>query len=103
MPTAIEGLAGRPEADNLVGIYAALSDRSKAEVLAEFGGAGWGRFKPALADLAVAVLAPMNGEMRRLLDDPATIDAVLRDGAERAGAIAEKTMAAVRDIVGFIR
>jgi len=103
LPTAIEGLAGRPEADNLVGIYAALSDRSKAEVLAEFGGAGWGRFKPALADLAVAVLAPMNGEMRRLLDDPATIDAVLRDGAERAGAIAEKTMAAVRDIVGFIR
>ena len=103
LPLAVEGLEGRPEADNLVGIYAALSDRTKAEVLAEFGGQGWGRFKPALADLAVAVLAPMAGEMRRLLDDPATIDAVLREGAGRAGALAEKTMVDVRDIVGFIR
>jgi len=103
LPLAVEGLEGRPEADNLVGIYAALSDRTKAEVLAEFGGQGWGRFKPALADLAVAVLAPMAGEMRRLLDDPATIDAVLREGAGRAGTLAEKTMVDVRDIVGFIR
>jgi len=103
LPHTLEGLAGRPEADNLVGIYAALSDRDKQAVLDEFGGQGWGRFKPALAELAVSVLAPMAGEMRRLLDDPATIDAVLRDGAGRAGAIAEKTMVAVRNIVGFIR
>ncbi|MBK1795069.1 MULTISPECIES: tryptophan--tRNA ligase [unclassified Devosia] len=103
LPSDVEGLAGRPEADNLVGIYAALSDKTKAEVIAEYGGAGWGKFKPALAELAVSVLAPMNNEMRRLLDDPATIDAILRDGGERAGAIAEATMKDVRNIVGFIR
>jgi len=103
LPVAVEGLSNRPEADNLVGIYAALADKTKAEVLAEFGGQGWGKFKPALADLAVAVLAPMADEMRRLIDDPATIDAILRDGAERAGVIAEATMKDVRNIVGFIR
>ncbi|ODT72779.1 MAG: tryptophan--tRNA ligase [Pelagibacterium sp. SCN 63-23] len=103
LPESVDGLAGRPEADNLVGIYAALSDRSKAEILAEFGGQGWGKFKPALADLAVAELSPMSGEMRRLLDDPATIDTVLRGGADRARAIAEKVMDEVRQIVGFIR
>ena len=103
LPHAIEGLKDRPEADNLVGIYAALSDKTKEEVLAEFGGQGWGKFKPALADLAVAVLAPMAEEMRRLLDDPETIDAVLRDGGQRAAAIAEETMKEVRSIIGFIR
>lgn len=103
LPQAVEGLKDRPEADNLVGIYAALSDRSKAEVLAEFGGQGWGKFKPALADLAVSVLAPMADEMRRLLDDPETIDAILRDGAGRARAIAQPIMDDVRKIVGFVR
>ena len=103
LPETVEGLAGRAEADNLVGIYAALSDKTKAEVIAEFGGKGWGVFKPALADLAVAVLAPMADEMRRLIDDPATIDAILRDGAERAAVTAEATMKEVRRIVGFIR
>ncbi|WP_338724071.1 tryptophan--tRNA ligase [Devosia sp. XK-2] len=103
LPHAVDGLRDRPEADNLVGIYAALSDKSKADVLGEFGGQGWGKFKPALAELAVAVLAPMADEMRRLLDDPHTIDAILRDGGERAGAIAEQTMKQVRSIVGFIR
>jgi len=103
LPETLEGLAGRAEADNLVGIYAALSDSTKADVLAEFGGKGWGVFKPALADLAVQQLAPMADEMRRLVADTATIDAILRDGAERAGAIAERTMNEVRSIVGFIR
>ena len=103
LPLDVEGLKGRPEADNLVGIYAALSDKTKAEVLAEFGGQGWGKFKPALADLAVAQLAPMSGEMRRLIEDTTTIDGILRDGGERAAAIAEKTMHDVRRIVGFIR
>ena len=93
----------RAEADNLVGIYAALSDKTKADVIAEFGGKGWGTFKPALAELAVTVLAPMANEMRRLIDDTTAIDAVLRDGAERGSVIAEATMKDVRRIVGFIR
>jgi tryptophanyl-tRNA synthetase len=103
LPETVEGLAGRAEADNLVGIYAALSDQTKAQVIAEFGGKGWGIFKPALADLAVAQLAPMGNEMRRLIADTETIDAILRDGAERARVIAEATMVDVRSIVGFIR
>jgi len=102
LPETVEGLVGRAEADNLVGIYAALSDRTKADVLAEFGGKGWGAFKPALADLAVDQLSPMSGEMRRLIADPATIDGILREGAGRARAIAEKTMEEVRNIVGFV-
>ncbi|KRA47944.1 tryptophan--tRNA ligase [Devosia sp. Root635] len=103
LPETVDGLKGRAEADNLVGIYAALSDRTKEQVIAEFGGKGWGAFKPALADLAVAQLAPMAGEMHRLIEDTTTIDAVLRDGAERARAVAEATMVDVRSIVGFIR
>jgi tryptophanyl-tRNA synthetase len=103
LPETVEGLAGRAEADNLVGIYAALSDQTKAQVIEQFGGKGWGTFKPALADLAVQVLAPMADEMRRLISDPTTIDAVLRDGAERGAVIAEATMHDVRRIVGFIR
>jgi len=102
LPGEVAGLADRAEADNLVGIYAALSDRSKEQVLAEFGGQGWGVFKPALADLAVAVLAPISEEMRRLVAAEDHIDAVLADGGERAGAIAAATMAEVRRIVGFI-
>lgn len=103
LPETIEGLAGRAEADNLVGIYAALSDQTKAQVIAEYGGKGWGIFKPALAELAVEQLAPMSNEMRRLVEDTSTIDAILRDGAERARALAEQTMVDVRKIVGFIR
>ncbi|WDR07323.1 tryptophan--tRNA ligase [Devosia rhodophyticola] len=103
LPETVDGLAGRAEADNLVGIYAALADLTKVEVIAEFGGKGWGTFKPALAELAVAVLAPMADEMRRLINDPATIDAYLREGAGRATALAETTMSDVRKIVGFIR
>ncbi|KQX38728.1 tryptophan--tRNA ligase [Devosia sp. Root436] len=103
LPETVEGLLGRPEADNLVGIYAALSDTSKAQVIAEFGGKGWGIFKPALAERAVAQLGPMGDEMRRLIEDTTTIDAILHDGAERARAIAEATMVDVRSIVGFIR
>ena len=103
LPSHVEGLEGRAEADNLVGIYAALSDKSKADVLKEYGGQGWGLFKPALADLAVAVLSPIAAEMRRLLADPGSIDAFMKDGAERASVIAEQTMKEVRSIVGFLR
>ncbi|TPW30122.1 tryptophan--tRNA ligase [Martelella alba] len=102
LPSETDGLKGRPEADNLVGIYAALADRTKADVLAEFGGQQFSVFKPALAELAVEVLSPINAEMRRLLDDPAHIDAVLKDGAGRARAIAERTMKDVHEIVGLL-
>jgi len=102
LPSDVKGLEGRAEADNLVGIYAALSDSTKEDVLRQFGGQGWGAFKPALADLAVAKLAPIAAETRRLVADPASIDAFMADGAERARAIAEQTMSEVRRIVGFI-
>jgi tryptophanyl-tRNA synthetase len=103
LPSEEKGLEGRPEPANLVGIYAALADQTRAQVLAEFGGQGWGAFKSALADLAVARLAPIAAETRRLVADPASIDAFMADGAERASAIAETTMKDVRRIVGFIR
>jgi tryptophanyl-tRNA synthetase len=103
LPSEAAGLANRLEAENLVGIYSALADRPVEDVLAEFGGKGWGAFKPALADLAVAVLAPIAGEMRRLVADRGEMDRILRDGADRARAIAEPIMADVRRIVGFVR
>ncbi|MFP5077671.1 tryptophan--tRNA ligase [Rhizobium sp. YIM 134829] len=103
LPSEVDGLQGRPEADNLVGIYAALADLSKAEVLAQFGGQQFSVFKPALVDLAVSHLAPITAEMRRLMDDTSHIDAILRDGGERAGARAEIVMNDVKDIVGFLR
>ena len=103
MPAEEKEVAARPEADNLVGIYAALAGRSKADVLGEFGGAQFSAFKAALVDLAVAKLGPIGAEMKRLVQDPAYIDSVLADGAERAHAIADQTMKSVKDIVGFIR
>ena len=103
LPSEETGLAGRAEAANLVGIYAALADTSRAAVLQQFGGQGWGAFKPALADLAVAKLAPIAAEVRRMLADPAYVDGFMRDGAERAAIIAEQTMSEVRRIVGFLR
>ena len=86
-----------------MGIYASLSNRSVDDVLGEFGGQGWGVFKPALADLSVAVLAPIADEMKRLVSDRGEMDNILRDGAARARTIAEPVMAGVRDIVGFVR
>lgn len=103
LPSEAKGLDGRPEAENLVGIYAGLADMSKDEVLREFGGQQFSVFKPALADLAVARMAPVASEMRRILDDPAYIDGVLRDGGERAGVLAEATMKDVRSIIGLLQ
>jgi tryptophanyl-tRNA synthetase len=103
LPESVEGLEGRAEVANLVGIYAALAEMSQAEVLKEFGGKGFGVFKPALAEVAVAKLAPIASEQRRLMGDLATLDAMLRDGAERANAIAEPVMEDVRRVVGFWR
>jgi len=101
LPETLDELRGRPEAQNLIGIYAALEGRSAAEVLAEFAGQGFGAFKPKLADLAVASLAPVSGRMRELMDDPAQVDAVLAAGAERARAAAAPTLAQVKKLVGF--
>jgi tryptophanyl-tRNA synthetase len=103
LPGEEKGLEPRPEADNLVGIYAALKDTTKAEVLREFGGAQFSAFKASLVDLAVARLGPIGAEMKRLVADPGYIDSVLADGSDRARAIAGETMDAVKDIVGFVR
>lgn len=102
LPGELEGLAARPEAANLVGIYAALAGATPAEVLAEFGGQGFGVFKPALADLAVAKLAPIQGEMRRLMAAPDHVEAVLRRGAERARALSVPVLKEVQRLVGFL-
>jgi tryptophanyl-tRNA synthetase len=102
LPSEAKGLAGRPEADNLVGIYAALAGLSVDEVLKQFGGGQFSIFKNALADLSVAKLAPITAEMNRLLADPAYIESVLVDGAARAQAIAAPIMRDVKKIVGFL-
>jgi len=101
LPDTLEALKARAEADNLVGIYAALADRTKAEVLAEFAGQGFGTFKPALAALAVDKLGPVTAEMRRLMADPAEVDRVLTAGAERAREVAAPILAETRAKVGF--
>lgn len=103
LPTEEKGLEARPEADNLVGIFAALSGRPKASVLSEFGGGQFSSFKNALAELCVTKLAPIAGEMKRLVADPGHIDTILNEGSDRARAIAEETMNHSKDIVGFIR
>ncbi len=103
LPSEEPGLKDRPEADNLVGLYAALAGISKAAVLAGQGGAQFSAFKPRLADLAVEKLAPIAGEIRRLRADPGYIDQVLADGAGRAEAQASVTMNGVKDIVGLLR
>jgi tryptophanyl-tRNA synthetase len=103
LPTEIEGLAARPEADNLVAIYAALTDSTPEDVLREHGGSQFSGFKAALVDVAVSKLAPVAGEMRRLMADPGHIDSVLADGSARARVLASETMNAVKDIVGFVR
>ena len=103
LPSEIEGLEGRLEARNLVGIFGALADRTMADVLQEFGGQQFSVFKQALTDVAVERLAPMTEEMKRLLADPAHIDQVLCDGSDRARAIAAPVMRDIYDIVGFVR
>ncbi len=102
LPSEAKGLEGRPEAENLVGIYAALAGASVAEVLKQFGGGQFSAFKTALGDLAVAKLSPITVEMNRLLGDQAYIEGVLADGAARAQAIAAPIMRDVKKIVGFL-
>jgi tryptophanyl-tRNA synthetase len=103
LPSEEKGLEPRPEADNLVGIYAALQGSTKAAVLQQFGGGQFSTFKSALVDLAVSALGPIGTEMKRLVQDPGYIDSVLADGATRAQALAAETMKSVKDIVGFVR
>ncbi|HEY1735694.1 MAG TPA: tryptophan--tRNA ligase [Methylovirgula sp.] len=103
LPSDVAGLEKRPEADNLVGIFAALNGQAKADVLKEFGGANFSTFKQALVDLTVAKLVPIGEEMKRLTKDESHIDGILRQGADRARHLAKETMAAVKDIVGFVR
>jgi len=103
LPETVAGLEGRAEATNLVGIYAALAGVSAEAVLDEFGGQGFGAFKPRLAELAVSHLAPITAEMSRLMADLGEIDRVLADGAERAAAIADPILGETYDAVGFLR
>ncbi len=103
LPSETKGLEGRPEAENLVGIFAALGGTTPDAVLKDHGGAQFSAFKPALAELAVARLSPIAAEMRRLLAEPGHVDAVLADGAERARAIAAPIMRDVKDVVGLLR
>ena len=103
LPSEEKGLEKRPEADNLVGIYAALADTSRAAVLKQYGDAQFSTFKSALTELAVVKLTPIAAEMRRLLRDPVSLDAVLAQGSERARKLAGETMRAVKDIVGLVR
>ena len=103
LPSEEAGLEGRPEARNLVGIYAGLADLHPSAVLAEHGGKPFSAFKAALTDLLVASLAPIAAEMRRLLAEPGAVEAILKCGAERARALAAPTIAEVEDAVGFLR
>jgi tryptophanyl-tRNA synthetase len=103
LPSEVEGLKDRPEADNLVGICAALTETSKADVLKNFGGQQFSQFKKALVEAAVARLAPIAAEMRRLSADQTEIDRVLRDGADRARSLSDPVIRAVKDVVGFVR
>jgi tryptophanyl-tRNA synthetase len=101
LPETLDELKDRPEALNLIGIYAALDGRSAQQVLSEFAGQGFGAFKPKLADLAVARLGPVGESMRRYMSDPAEIDAILAAGAARAREVAAPTLAEVKKIVGY--
>ena len=102
LPENKDGLAGRPEAENLLSIYAALSDRKLEEVIPDFAGKQFSEFKNTLADLTVAKLSPVASEMRSLLGDPAEIDRILRDGSARARAIAAPIVAETKKLVGFV-
>lgn len=102
LPGKADGLEDRPEAANLVGIYAALLDMDRDSVCAEFEGQGFGDFKKALTDVVVSKLAPITEEMARLQADPGYIDGVLKDGAERAAVLAEPVLAEVKRAVGYL-
>jgi tryptophanyl-tRNA synthetase len=103
LPDSEKGLEGRPEAENLINIYAALADEPREKVIAQYAGQQFSGFKNALVDLATAKLTPIAAQMRRLLADPAEIDRILKDGAERADAIAAPILRDVKQLVGFLQ
>ncbi len=102
LPSEVAGLENRPEAANLVGIYAAFVERSLEETLAEVGGARFSDFKQRLTDLAVERLSPVSSEMRRLMGDLAALDAVMQEGAEKARALSAPVLQKVRATVGLL-
>ena len=102
LPDSEKGFEGRPEAENLVNIYAGLAEQPVKDVVAKFAGQQFSGFKNELADLAVAKLKPIADEMRRLMADQAEIDRILAAGAEKARAKAAPIMAEVKKIVGFV-
>ncbi len=103
LPSEVAGLESRPEAENLVGIYAALGDRQPEEVIGEIGGLSFSQFKEKLTELAVAELGPIGAEMQRLLAEPDEIDKVLSDGGARARALTAPVLADVFETVGFLK
>ncbi|WP_170751749.1 tryptophan--tRNA ligase [Ruegeria lacuscaerulensis] len=102
LPSDVDGLSERPEARNLVNIYAALSDQTAEQVLTEVGGKQFGEFKPMLAELAVSKLAPISGEMARLMGEETEIDRILANGAEKARAVAAPILQQTYEIVGMV-
>jgi tryptophanyl-tRNA synthetase len=102
LPDSEKGLEGRPEAENLIAIYAALAEEPVTQVMARYGGQQFSGFKNALAELAVAKLTPIAAEMRRLLADTTEIDRILKSGAEKASTLAAPVMAEVKRLVGFV-
>jgi tryptophanyl-tRNA synthetase len=103
LPGAPAGLETRPEAKNLVGIFAALADKTPADVLKDYDGAQFSKFKEDLAELAIAKIGPITTEMRRLQGDPGHVERILHEGAERARAVADPIVRDVKEIVGFLR
>jgi len=103
LPSEVDGLKERPEARNLINIYAAFSDMTPEQVLADVGGKQFSEFKPMLAELAVSKLSPISAEMSRLMQDQSEIDRILRRGAERAREITAPILAKTYDIVGMVR
>ena len=103
LPSDVDGLKDRPEARNLVNIYAALNDQTVEEVLADVGGQQFGTFKPKLAELAVSKLSPVSQEMARLMNDPAEIDRILAKGAAQAREITAPILSKTYEIVGMVR
>ncbi len=101
LPETLAALEKRPEADNLVTIYASLADQTRADVLKSHAGAQFSSFKKELADLAIAKLGPINARMRELMADPAEIDGILRKGADKANEIATADLQAIKGLVGF--
>jgi tryptophanyl-tRNA synthetase len=103
LPGDVADLERRPEADNLIGIYAALSGLTREAALARFAARNFSEFKDSLSELAIGVLGRIGGEMRRLMADPGYIDRILRRGAERARAIADPVLREAQEISGLLR